>query len=117
MGKQIIKVAPDTDLYVEWDSVVDAPTRIGTRAEFVAELNQPRRGEHWPTEAEVEARLRRADETGSSGWPPFGCTWDRDGLMYQQQGTLPRARLGEFARRLLDDVDAEPDGLLEPFEV
>ncbi len=116
MGKQIIKVSPDEDLYLEWWSVVEAPIRVGTRAELAAYLNEPRRGEVWPTEEEVERRLRQADETGSSAHRPFGCTWGSRGEMYQQRGFLPRARMAEFARRLLDDIDAEPDGLLKPLE-
>jgi hypothetical protein len=117
MGSQIIKVAPDQDLYLAWSSVVDAPTMVGTRAEFAEHLNKPRRGEYWLREDEVEAILRRADATGSSAHRPLGITWDDEGPMYQQQGILPRARLVEYARRLLVNVDAEPDGLLEPFEV
>jgi hypothetical protein len=117
MGKQVIKAAPDQDLYLEWWSVVDAPTRVGTRAELAAYLNEPRRGEYWPREVEVELRLRRADETGSSGYPPHGCTWGSRGVRYGLGWFLPRERLAEYARRLLDDIDAEPDGLLEPLEV
>jgi hypothetical protein len=116
MGKQIIKVDPGQDLYLEWSSVVDAPTRVGTRAEFAEYLNQPRRGEVWPHPAQVEERLRRADETGTSGVPPFGVGWNHRGPMYQQQGVLPRARLAEYARRLLADIDAEPGDLLESLE-
>lgn len=116
MGKQIIKVAPDADLYLEWSSVVEAPTFVGTRAEVAAYLNEPRRGEYWSTEEEIERRLRRADQAGSSAPSPFGCIWGRRGLIYQQQGFLPRARIADYARRLLADIDAEPDGLLEPFE-
>jgi len=116
MGKQLIKVSPTEDLYLEWSSVVEAPTRVGTRAEFAADLNEPRRGEVWPTEDEVERRLQQADATGSSASRPFGCTWDSRGEMYQQRGLLPRGRMVEYARRLLADIDAEPDGLLEPLE-
>jgi len=116
MGKQIIKVAPDEDLYVEWSSVVDAPTRVGTRAEFVAYLNEPRRGEVWETEESIERAMQRADDTGTSAYRPFGVTWGDEGPMYQQQGIVPRAQLAEYARRLLINVDAEPDGLLVPLD-
>ena len=116
MGSQIVKVAPDQDLYLEWSSVVDAPTRVGTRAEFAAHLNEARRGEEWMPAERIEARLRRADETGSSAYRPFAIDWNHTGPMYQQQGTLPRHRLVEYAHRLLVDIDAEPDDLLEPFE-
>jgi hypothetical protein len=116
LGKQIIKMDPDEDLYLEWSSVVEAPTFVGTRVEMATYLNEPRRGEFWYTEEQVEALLQRADEHGSSAYRPFGCTWGSPGEMYQQQGFLPRARMGEFACRLLNDQDAEPDGLLEPLE-
>jgi hypothetical protein len=115
MGTQIIKVAPGLDLYLEWSSVVDAPTAIGTRAEMAEHLNTPRRGQFWMTEEQVERLLRRADETGSSAYLPLGCTWGKS-IMYQQDGTLSRAHLAKYAARLLDDIDAEPTGLLEPFE-
>lgn len=111
MGSEIIKVSLTEDLYFEWSSIVDAPTFVGTRAELLAHLHST----YVPVET-PEQRVERADATGSSGNGDWGCKWDTDGLMYQQDGILPRARLAEFARRILADEGTEPIGLLEPFE-
>lgn len=122
MGKQIIKVSPDRDLYMEWSSIVEAPTFIGTRAETTAYLLEPKDGLHETTIAHpeaVEQRLARADLTGSSGYPPFGCDWDDHGEIFQQRGYLPRSRFGEFCDRYLaagDDGEPDVADLLEPFE-
>lgn len=122
MGSQIIKVTPDRDLYMEWSSVVEAPTFIGTRAELAAYLAEPKVHYRQTTidhpEA-IEERLARADETGSSGYRPFGCTWDdASGEIYQQRGHLRRDRFAEFCDRILaaQDFDLDFSDLLEPFE-
>lgn len=122
MGRQIIKIAPDRDLYMEWSSVVEAPTFFGTRAEMAAYLAEPNAGYHETAiahPAAVEERLARADLTGSSGCPPFGCGWDDHGEIYQQKGYLPRSRFGEFADRFLacpGDIEPDVTDLLEPFD-
>jgi hypothetical protein len=122
MGKQIIKAAPNRDLYMEWSSDVEAPTFLGTRADIAAYLAEPKRGLRETVIADpdaIEQRLQRADLTGSSGYPPFGCDWDDHGEIYKQQGYLPRAKFGEFADRYLAaGEDGEPDitDLLEPLE-
>lgn len=115
MGRQIIKVDRDRDLYMEWSSIVEAPTWFGNRVELFAYLTEPVRGNH----DEVETRIKRADETGSSGFRPFGCTWDDDGEIYEQRGMLPRARMLAFAERWLAQPEsAAPDvtDLLELFD-
>jgi hypothetical protein len=119
MGSQIIKISRDDDLYMEWSSIVEAPTWFGTRAETLEYLagNDGNR-EMRPADTH-ESRLARADETGSSGYRPWGCTWDYYGKIYMQRGVLPRSAFAEFARRwLAAEGDTEPDvaDLLEPFE-
>lgn len=120
MGLQIIKISRDAALYMEWSSIIEAPTWFGDRAETLAYL-RGNVGNHGLSSAEThESRLARADETGSSGYRPWGCTWDDHGEIYQQRGVLPRSAFPEFARRLLacDDDGPDPDvsDLLEPFE-
>ncbi len=119
MGRQIIKVSREDDLYMEWSSIVEAPTWFGDRSETLAYL-RGNDGNHGLSPSETyESRLARADETGSSGYRPWGCTWDDHGEIYMQQGILPRSAFPEFARRwLAAEGDAEPDvaDLLEPFE-
>ncbi|RSM68687.1 hypothetical protein DL991_41190 [Amycolatopsis sp. WAC 01375] len=102
MGQFIIKAAPDRDLYMEWDTGVDAPTFIGSRAEIVAYLQEATgRG---PSDT-PEARVRRADETGTSAKPspwapgytgPLEGAWDDTGFIVEGWKWLPRDRLATF---------------------
>ena len=120
MSRQLVKVAPDRDLYVEWCSSVDGPTFIGTRAEVTTYLGEPVRGQVWPTEEQIEGRLAKADEAGSSAPMPWGYVWDdQDGLPFHNRGILSRARLAELAERYLatpDDDEPDVTDLLVPFE-
>lgn len=111
MGYEIIRVSPDEDLYLEWSSIVEAPTFVGTRTQLLVHLHR----NYQPVET-PEQRVDRTDETGSSGRDGWGCKWDATGEIYMQRGFLPRARMAEFARRLLADQNAEPTDLLEPFD-
>lgn len=63
----LVKVAPETDLYVGWSEIVEAPVGIWTRAEAL--------GDGCP-----ESRLRRADETGTSSLPGF-YNWTSHGMI------------------------------------
>ena len=115
MGGFLIKCAKDVDLYMEWSTVVDAPMGVGTREQFKNAMNTPVRGEYWATESQIEARMVKTDELGSSY--DLGCgRWDDSGLIYKQEGILPRKNFLAYAKKLLEDENAEPTGLLEPFE-
>lgn len=118
MGTVIIKAAKDRDLYLEWSSVVEAPTLVGTREEILNHLNTPRPGQYWATPEENEARLARADANGSSGFPPFDDgAWNDSTLMYQQQGLLPRYHLATLADRIIaGDGKYEVADLLTPLD-
>lgn len=121
MGMYIIKATRDRDLFVEWSSIVEAPTFIGTRAEILAHLD--RAPEPWRGDS-PDARVVRAEETGTSmkrdpmapGYVgPLDGAWDDSGQIVEQRGWLPRARLAEF----LDAYLADPEkayALLDPFE-
>ena len=101
--KEIIKPDRDKDFYVGWSHICEMPAMAGTRAEFIAEGCPP-------------SRLRRADERGTSMKDSFGCAWDHGGLIAEQRGYLPRARIGDYATLyLLGQMDAAFD-LLEPFD-
>lgn len=112
MGGVIVKASPDADLYLEWSTIVEAPTFIGTRSETLEYLARSNSVSDPP-----EARLARADETGTStkddyAW--FGA-WTYAGFIVDQRGVLPRSKLGEFA--LLYAADDEACyALLEPFD-
>jgi hypothetical protein len=113
MPSYIVKTSPDEDFYVMWSEIVEAPTAWGTRAEIEAT--------HWFTPADVAAeRFDRADQYGTSAAAPAGgkiyrfYDWADSGMIYQQQGYLPRHRLRELCERLA--ADQPVDDLLEPFE-
>lgn len=101
---EVIKPDRSKDFYVGWSHNVDAPVICGTRAEMIAE-DCP------------ESRLRRADETGSSYMPEApGCRWDREGLIAEQRGYLPRRNLAAYTIAIMEDRKNDAWDLLEPFE-
>lgn len=120
MGHILIKTAPDTDLYVVWSTSAEGPIFVGDRYAAVERGWREWRREHphcvpapgYGPAAEVE----RADETGTGAEDPAYYGWDTAGLIFAQQGWLPRGRLTDFAKAA--DVDDEPAmyRLLEPFE-
>jgi hypothetical protein len=126
MGRFIIEADPDVDLYCEWSSIVEAPTWIGSRSELVGYLAEHSFDGSGDCKAmrpeDIEERLARVDETGTSIafriGPHAEGSWGDTGLIYQQQGVLPRNRLAEFLQRFLDNRPADVDvsDLLDPFE-
>ena len=120
MGYQIIKCAPDEDLYMEWSSIVEAPTAAGTRTEMLDHLTE-QRAQQPPVDVldranTPESRLHRADTRGTSMLDRSGCDWNSHSLIYMQRGYLPRSRFAEFARRFLADDEAGMAALLDPFD-
>lgn len=118
MPRIILKTTPDDDFYVEWSEIVEAPVFAGTREEMLVHLCEDSPAMQYHPVGNAGARLKRADETGTSaagGYSWFG-TWDCDSLIVEQRGVLPRAHLGQFTRLWLAG-DREPAlDLLEPFE-
>jgi hypothetical protein len=120
MESIIVKAAADQDLYMEWSTIVEAPTFIGTYAEVLAHLEQPRNR----TDGDPRIRLRRADETGTSAMHPPGAldcpvplegSWEDAGFIVEQRGWLPRARLPEFLSWYLRNR-SKAYALLDPFD-
>lgn len=131
MGRIVMKESPESDFYVEWSSVVDAPVFAGTRADMLAHLQ--RDSDPWLREDaphHPEQRLKRADETGTTslwvtkaneesaefaahGYVEEGC-WEDSSFIYHQQGTVTRANLFVLTRRIY--ADEHVGDLLEPFE-
>jgi len=108
----VMKEAPDVDFYVEWSSVVEAPTACGTRDEIARVIG-----------GDVAERLARCDATGTTSlwvetagmrdrYPEEGA-WDDDSFIYMQLGILTRAGVFELARR---PMGADVSDLLTPFE-
>lgn len=108
---EIIKPARDRDFYVAWSHIVEAPTWAGTYAEaFMAGCDLD--------------RLDRADANGSSmhlhdPWstaPPPGCWWAADGLIAEQLGYLPRAKLAAYVTAYCQKRLGKAYGMLTRFE-
>lgn len=138
MPYYIVKAAPDQDLYMEWSTIVDAPTFIGTREEILAYLERAAARARTPTPEEIaiiqelginladtpETQVQRADETGTSAIhhplmsdcpaPPEGA-WDDAGFIVGQRGWLPRARLPEFLGWYVRNR-SKAYALLDPFD-
>ncbi|MEX5712277.1 hypothetical protein AB1484_29345 [Parafrankia sp. FMc6] len=99
---EIIKVSRDADLYMEWVHTADGPGRIGTRAEILAILPA-----HFHDECpscqcnSAEARMARADETGSDFRGDHATVWDDNGLVVEGRWWLPRENFEAFARATL----------------
>lgn len=116
MGLTIIKCDRDTDRYVYWSSVVEAPCFHGTREELTRYLE--RFEHHCGGLAEIAKRFERADATGTSSIPRYH-DWSDDTLIVEQRGLLRRERLWEFCEAYDSEDPARRDewlDLLEPFE-
>lgn len=106
MGRAIIKVSHDEDLYMKFSTIVDDITVIGTREEFLQE-------------GVTEQEMQRADELGSSSYRNRG-TWEAEGLEVRSPETrelgfylLPREKFAEYAHLMLEDKDAEAEALMQ----
>jgi hypothetical protein len=113
MGRFILKPDRDVDFYVEWSTIVENVTAMGTRTELAKLLH-----EYCPGDGAAE-RFDRADQTGSSAtWgdspsAPYG--WDDEYLMAEQR-LLPRAKLREYAEAVNAGDLAAALALTEPPE-
>lgn len=119
----IIKASRDEDFYVGWSRIASGPLFWGTREEMaimcfeetatVADTkSEPRSAE---VRGDIEKRLARADEHGSSDMIGNG-RWTDEVLIYEDRnhnGLVPRARLKEFVKSMevegADDADGDPD--------
>ena len=110
MGTEIIKVKHADDLYVVWSHTTESPHMWGERALVRTWLIT---SAHLKTEyatPEVDKRLARCDEHGTSAMYPTG-----DTLIFELRGYLQRDALCPF----LDSYDEDTDTFsfpLTPFE-
>lgn len=109
MGRAIIKVDKDEDLYMVFTTMVDSITMIGTREELAREGVTP-------------GEFERADKFGSSSYRDRG-VWDAAPLPMlaetRNEGwrfLLDRENYGTYARLMLEDRDTEAEALLRPDE-
>jgi hypothetical protein len=115
VAQTIVRAARDSDLYIVWSSIVDAPVAVGHRAEMVAYA-----ANEWRLDPDAaEAAVVRADTNGSSdrvmrfGW------WDDEHLLVMEGSPtdgwyhISRDRLVEYAEALLRDDDQAAVALLK----
>lgn len=108
MASTILRADKDTDLYCVWSSVVEAPTFIGTRDEIRRHLTET------SAPADVDERLTRADQAGTSSLGPFGA-WGYDAIIFDQRGILRREHVAEFLCRYQSNPQ-DAYVLLDPFD-
>lgn len=104
----------DSDRYVYWSEMCEAPHMHGDRWTVAQYLL---RYESYGDRPAVEARLARADESGTSSLNGF-YDWGDDTLIVEQRGLLRRERLWEFCEAYCSGDPARRDewlDLLEPF--
>jgi hypothetical protein len=109
----IVKPDQNRDVYVEWSSMMEAPIRIGSRADFLRELGAGEPGNR------TTDRLDRADRSGTTMLPPPLSPQDGawgDLLVFEQRGTIACAKLAEFTHLLFDGDLQGALRLCEPFE-
>lgn len=119
MSGIVIKCDRETDRYVYWSEMCEAPHLRGTRAQVIAYLHRYESyGELDATGMDfIEARMKRADETGTSSMCGFH-DWDTDSLIVEQRGVVRRERLWEFSGAYCAQDPARRDewlDMLEPF--
>jgi len=115
MPRYVVKVARDSDEYVWWSDITEAPIAIGDR-DYV--MNTMR--EYGHADEATPDRFDRADRTGCSAmWPNLDRPiyhFDGNGPIAEQKGFIPRDRLGEYVRlHISGDLDAAY-ALLEPLD-
>jgi hypothetical protein len=110
MGSTVIKPSRDEDWYVVWSSVAELPLAFGDRAYIRAFL-------HDYDDRELEARLQRADDQGTSATWADGLRFtDEFCLIFEQRGVLRRQHVKALCICIGNDSDADVADLLEPFD-
>lgn len=98
MPHYIVKIDRDTDLYVNWSTIVDAPGAIGTR-EGLADYLRFTAGE----KAADAARFDRADATGTSSIDGF-YGWDEQEFIVEQRGLVKRSDIPQLVAAMENDL-------------
>lgn len=121
MSKYILKPSPDRDedLYCIYSDNVDAVTVIGTRSEIRDHLDTC---SNCGGSTDADARLDRADRTGSSALVPSPDdpfhAWSTETIRIMEgpggPGWMPRGDLSAYCRALLDDDETTAARLVQP---
>lgn len=115
--RAFIKISRDQDRYVEWSTVVDAPTFVGTREQIRQQMIHEIPPGYDPKPGNApEDRLQRCDETGTTAlWydtgPQLGA-FDDNGMVVEGRAWLPRERLGAYCDALERNDTAAAEALL-----
>lgn len=118
MGRIIVKADKNLDLYVEWSTIADGPTCVGSRKEMFHHLSKGDR-HGVPTAAEVEKRLTVADLKGSSMIDMPEGYWEDEGFIpqtHQGQRWLRRSRFGAYCLLAASGDDEGAYLLTEPLD-
>jgi hypothetical protein len=94
MGRFVVKVAPTRDLYMEWTTVAEGPTYVGTRTQMATHLA----ADGTRSNGLVQQILARASTQGTSSSIGAG-GWNDIGMIYAQQGWLHPAQFEALADR------------------
>jgi hypothetical protein len=94
----IVKPKPDEDFYIYWSTVVDSPTRWGTRKELKHDLAGD------SLIAGNDQRFERADETGTSSIDGFE-GWDDTEFVVREIGPQPFVLRREDFRAFCESWD------------
>lgn len=118
MPNYLLRQDRETERYIGWSDIVEAPVMVGNRQDAVDWLQQER-ARHGCLKPCCDNefiwdRLRRADETGTSAIPGF-YRYEASGLIAEQLGWLRRECLWDYAVHYAEH--GSPDmALLQPFE-
>lgn len=107
MPEIIIKPERGRDCYVIWSTIVESVTAMGDRAQTQEYLQSRPSRVQWDDPVHgPEARIRRADETGTSDMSVSEGSWNDEWLM-AEQARLPRELLLAYAEACCaDDMDS-----------
>jgi hypothetical protein len=112
----IICTEPGKDEFVYWSTIADGPMGFGTREELQRQIRRLKGSSGGEADDE---RFDRAAELGSSMKAEAEyCEghWDDSGFVYNQQGWLPRDRMGAFMRLYNEDRLDEAIALLDSLD-
>lgn len=107
---------PESDRYVYWSEVCEAPHIHGDRAHITRYLETVER--NYGGADEIAERFERADRTGTSSFPRF-YDWNDGTLIVEQRGILRREKLWDFCVAYCTEDPARRDewlDMLEPFD-
>ncbi len=102
LRRLLIKAAPDSDLYVAWSMVADAPTGYWSRQDAL-------------DYGFFHKWLDMCDDTGSNSVSGTG-NWEDNGFVVEGRAWLRRDRIGDYVQALGEGRKEEAEAMLEKTE-